>query len=82
MQALEVAHSVSKQFVVEIENQFHSYRLLLHRFFRKMFGIPRKHNIMNAYLKQILDISAKISAKFSLDSIFVEKYCPLTVLIS
>ena len=46
MQALEVAYSVSKQFVVEIEKQFHSYR----------------QNI------------CKISAKFSLDSIFVEKY--------
>ena len=32
---------------------------------------------MNTYLKQIPDISAKISAKFSLDSIFVEKYGPL-----
>ena len=27
MQALEVAHCVSKQFVVEIEKQFHSYRV-------------------------------------------------------
>ena len=27
--------------------------------------LPRKHNIMNTYLKQIPDISAKISAKFS-----------------
>ena len=55
---------------------------LLHRFFAKFFGIPRKHNSMNTYLKQIRDISAKISAKFSLDAIFVEKYGPLTVLIS
>ena len=37
---------------------------------------------MNTYLKQIRDISAKISAKFSLDAIFVEKYGPLTALIS
>ena len=59
MQALEVAHCVSKQFVVEIEKQFHSYRLLLHRFSEKCFGIPRKHNIINTYLKQIPDISAK-----------------------
>ena len=82
MQALEVAHCVSKQFVVEIEKQFHSYRLLLYRFSEKCFGIPRKYNIMNTYLKQIRDISAKISAKFSLDAIFVEKYGPLTALIS
>ena len=37
MQALEVAHSsVTERFVVEIkkqQQQFHDYRLLLHRFF-------------------------------------------------
>ena len=37
---------------------------------------------MNTYLKQIRDISAKKSAKFSLDAIFLEKYGPLTALIS
>ena len=38
---------------------------------------------MNTYLKQIPDISAKISLQnFPLDSIFVEKYGPLTALIS
>ena len=83
MQALEVAHSVSKQFVVEIEKQFHSYRLYFIDF--SQFFLAYQESIILWilwYLKQIQDISAKLSAKFSVDAIFVEKYGPLTALIS
>ena len=83
MQALEVAHSVSKLFVVEIEKQYHSYRLYFIDFSHIFLAYHESiYNSMNTYLKQIRDISAKISAKFSLDAIFVEKYGPLTALIS
>ena len=65
MQALEVAHCVSKQFVVEIEKQFHSYRLYFIDFSQIFLAYQESiYNSMNTYLKQIPDISAKISANF------------------
>ena len=83
MQALEVAHSISKQFVVEIEKQFHSCSLLLHRFSENFLAYQESVILWNQYLFEADNRRfSQISAKFSLDSIFVEKYGPLTALIS